>query len=176
MALKLEDKEEIVTELAKIANTAVSVIAADYRGLAVSEMTELRKNARSNGVLMRVYRNTLARRAIQGTPFACLHEILVGPMVLLFSPEEPGVAARLLRDFIKEHEMLEVKALVLSGELLGSDQLKSVANLPSREEALTQLVVVMQAPIVKLVRTLNEPVAQTVRVMGMVCNQRQAAN
>ena len=175
MALKLKDKEAIVTELTAVANTAVSAVAADYRGLTVSEMTELRTNARTSGVVMRVYRNTLARRAIAGTPFACLHEVLVGPLVLLFSPEEPGTAARLLRDFIKKHEALEVKALVLSGELLDADQLKAVASLPSREEALTQLVAVMQAPITKFVRTLNEPVAQVVRVMGMVREQRQAA-
>lgn len=175
MALKLKNKKAIVTELTEVANTAVSAIAADYRGLTVSEMTELRKNARSNGVLMRVYRNTLARRAIEGTPFACLHEVLVGPMVLLFSPEEPGTAARLLRDFIKKHEALEVRGLVLSGELLGAEQLKSVASLPSREEALTQLAAVIQAPITKFVRTLNEPVAQAVRVMGRVRDQRQAA-
>lgn len=175
MALKIKDKKAIVTELTEVANTAVSAIAADYRGLTVSEMTELRKNARSNGVLMRVYRNTLARRAIEGTPFACLHEVLVGPMVLLFSPEEPGTAARLLRDFIKEHETLEVKALVLSGELLEADQLKAVASLPSREEALAQLAAVFQAPVTKFVRTLNEPVAQAVRVMGRVRDERQAA-
>ncbi|WP_423063433.1 50S ribosomal protein L10 [Candidiatus Paracoxiella cheracis] len=175
MALKLKDKEAIVAELTEVASTALSAVAADYRGLTVSEVTELRKSARKNGVLMRVYRNTLARRAIKGTPFACLHEVLVGPLVLLFSTEEPGAAARLLRDFVKEHEALEVRALVLGGELLGADQLKAVASLPSREEALAQLVSVMQAPITKFVRTLNEPVAQVVRVMGQVRDQRQAA-
>ncbi len=175
MALTLDDKKTIVAELAEVVGKSVSAIAADYRGLTVSEMTELRANARRVGVLMRVYRNTLARKAIEETTFACLKEALVGPIVLLFSQDEPGAAARLLHEFIKVHKALEVRGLVLDGNLLAPEQLEAIASLPSREEALIQLVAVMQAPVTKFVRTLKEPVAQMVRVMGAVCDKQKAA-
>lgn len=175
MALNLEQKKVIVGELAVIVKSAISAVAADYRGLTVSQMTDLRTRARQQGVKMRVYRNTLARRAFEDTQFACLRDALVGPIVLLFSQDEPGAAARLLRDFIKDNERLEVRALALDGQLLGPDQLKSVASLPSRNEALASLAAVMQAPIAKMVRTFNEPVAQFARVLGQVRDQKQAA-
>ncbi len=172
--MRLEDKKAVIAELTDMANTSVSVIAADYRGLTVSEMTELRKSARNSGVYMRVYRNTLARRAIKETPFACLTEALVGPIVLLFSREEPGAAARLVKDFTKKNDRLEVCALALGDGLLGPDRLSAVASLPSKDEALAQLMSVMQAPITKFVRTLREPYAQAVRVMGAVRDAKQA--
>lgn len=175
MALKPEDKKAIVAELTEVAGTAVSAVAADYRGLTVSEMTDLRAKARSNGVKMRVYRNTLARRAIEGTEFACLKEVLVGPLVLMFSLEEPGAAARILRDFIKTHKAFEVRALAMGGALLAANQLDAVASLPSREEALSQLAAMLNAPVTQFVRTLKEPVAQFVRVMAAVRDQKQAA-
>ncbi len=175
MVLKLEDKKAQVEQLRSVIETSVSAIAADYRGLTVSEMTELRKTARNSNVFLRVYRNTLARRAIEDTEFACLHETLVGPIVLFFSQDDPGAAARLIRDFVKTNERLEVRALVLEGKLLAADQLKAVASLPSREEALSQLAAVMQAPVTKFVRTLREPYAQAVRVMGAVRDQKEAA-
>lgn len=174
MALNLEQKKSIVDELAEVAKASISVVAADYRGLTVSEMTELRSVARDKGVKMRVYRNTLARRALKGTDFECLREALVGPMVLLFAQDEPGAAARLLRDFQKKSDQLEVKALALDGRTMGADQLEAVASLPSRDEALASLAAVLQAPVAKFVRTLNEPVAQAVRVMGQVRDQKQA--
>jgi large subunit ribosomal protein L10 len=124
---------------------------------------------------MRVYRNTLARRAVEGTQFACMVEALTGPLVLFFSLEEPSAAARLIRDFIKSNQKLEVKALAIDGELLAADQLKSMADLPSRDEAIALLMSVMQAPTTKFVRTLNEPVAQFARVMGQIRDQKQAA-
>lgn len=175
MAIKIDEKKAIVSELTEIANNAVSAIAADYRGLTVSEMTELRTKSRSAGVHMRIYRNTLARRAIKETSFACLTDVLVGPIVLLMSTDEPSAAARLLREFIKEHEKLEVRALALNGKLLAADQLKAVASLPSKEEALAQLLSVMKAPITKFVRTLREPYAQAVRVMAAVRDKKEAA-
>ncbi len=175
MVLKLEDKKAIVAELTELATNAISAVAADYRGLTVSELTELRSNARKAKVTMRVYRNTLARRAVEGTHMACLIESLVGPIVLFFAHEEPGAAARLIRDFVKSHENLEVRALALDGQLLGPDQLKAVASLPSRDEAIAQLMSVMQAPVTKFVRTLKEPVAQTVRVIAAVRDQKEAA-
>ncbi len=174
MALNLEQKKAMVAELSDIAGKALSAVAADYRGLTVSEMTQLRKTARENGVWLRVYRNTLARRALSETEFACLQDTLVGPIVLFFAQEEPGAAARLLRDFLKDgHDKLEVKALVVDGKLLSADQLKAVASLPSKQEALAMLCAVLQAPVVKFVRTLNEPVAQVVRVMGQVHEKKQ---
>ena len=173
--LRLEDKQAIVAELNQVASSAVSAIAADYRGLTVTDMTALRKEARDKGVFMRVYRNTLARRAVKGTSLACLNDALTGPIVLFFAQEEPGIAARLVRDFIKQNENLEVKALAIDGQLLGPDQLKAVASLPSRDEAIARLMSVMQAPVTKFVRTLNEPVAQFARVMGQIRDQKQAA-
>lgn len=172
--LNIEDKKAIVAELNGVANAAVSAIAADYRGLTVSEVTQLRANARKSSVHMRVYRNTLARRALQDTSFACLNDALVGPIVLLFSQDEPGAAARLVRDFVKEHEAFEVRALALDGQLLGPDSLKAIASLPSRDEALAQLMSVMQAPVTKMVRTVNETVAQFVRVVAAVRDKKQA--
>lgn len=173
MALNLEQKKAIVAELSEVAKHAVSAVAADYRGLTVSEMTKLRQNARRSGVAMRVYRNTLARLAMKDTSYACLDDVLSGPMVLLFSQHEPGAAARLVRSFVKEHERLTVRALVLDGTLMTPEKLNAVASLPSREEALTQLAVVLLAPITKLVRTFNEPVAQTVRVMAAIRDKKK---
>ena len=175
MTLRLEDKEAIVAELREVAMKAISVVAADYRSLPVSAMTDLHKSAREKGVHMRVYRNTLARRAVQDTRFACLVTALTGPIVLFFSQDEPGAAARLLRDFVKTNEKLQVRALVLDGRLLGPEHLVAVAELPSRDEAIARLMSVMQAPVTKFVRTLNEPVAQFMRVMGQIRDQKQAA-
>lgn len=175
MTLRFDDKKAIVTELATLVESSISAVAADYRGLTVSEMTELRGNARKAGVVMKVYRNTLARRAVEGTSFACLTDALTGPIVLLFAQEEPGAAARLLRDFMKTNDKLAVRALALDGKLLGADQLKAVASLPSRDEALAQLLSVMKAPITKFVRTVREPYAQAVRVMGAVRDKKEAA-
>ncbi len=176
MTLNIEQKKAIVSELSDVAKNAISAAAADYRGLTVCEMTDLRETARKQGVMLKVYRNTLARRALEETEFACLRDALVGPVVLLFSQDEPGAAARLLRDFVKKHDQLEVKALALDGKLLGPEQLKAVASLPSRHDAITQFACVLQAPVTKLVRTFNEPVAQFVRVMGQIRDQKQAVS
>lgn len=175
MTLNLEQKKAIVAELSDIAQQAISAVAADYRGLTVSEMSELRKTARNAGVTMRVYRNTLARRAFKKTPYACLDKVLTGPIVLFFSQQELGAAARVIEKFIKKHEQLEVKALALGGELLLADKLKAVAQLLSREEALSQLAAVLLAPVTKFFRTLNEPVAQVVRVVAAIQDQKKAA-
>lgn len=174
MALNLEDKKAIVAKISEIAGSALSAVAAEYRGSTVSVMNALRKNARKSNVSVGVFRNTLARRALENTEFACLSEILTGPIVLLFSQEDPGSAARVLRDF-EFAEQLTVRGLALSGKLLPATQLKAVASLPTREEALTQLVTVMKAPITKFVRTLNEPTAQMVRVFGAVADKKKAA-
>jgi len=173
--LNLADKKALVAEMGEIVNSSISAVVADYRGLTVAEMTRLRVVAREKGVVVRVFRNTLARRAVQETAFACLTEALVGPVILLFSQHEPGAAAKLVRDFIKECEKFEVKALALDGSLLGPEQLKAVASLPSYDEAVAQLMSVMIAPVTKLARTTSETVAQVVRVISAVGDKKKAA-
>jgi large subunit ribosomal protein L10 len=174
VALNLEDKMAMVSELSATAANALSVVAADYRGTSVSTMNELRKEARNNGVAMRVFRNTLTKRALKDTEFACLSDVLTGPIVLFFALEDPGAAARLIRDF-KTAETIQVRGLALSGKLLGPDQLKAVASLPTRHEALGRLACVIKAPVTKFVRTLNEPVAQAVRAFNAVAQQKKEA-
>lgn len=175
MALKLEDKKLIVADVAKVAGDANFAIIASYRGLTVAQMTALRAKARQAGVFMRVVRNTLARLAVQNTNFACLQEALVGPMILIFSPQDPGDTARLVRDFAKENKLLEVKALSFGNTLLAANELEAVANLPTRDQAIAMLMAVLQAPVTKLVRTLAEPYAQVARVLSAVAEKKQAA-
>jgi len=171
--LKLNDKKEIVAEVAEVASDAVSVLAADYRGLTASEMTELRSNARNANVKLRIVRNTLARKAFIGTDYEALNDSLVGPIMLAFSSEEPGATARLMRDFAKDHEKLEVKAISLGGQMFDSSQLDAVAKLPTKDEAIATLLSVMQAPITKLVRTMAEPHAKLVRTLAAVRDSKQ---
>ncbi len=174
MALRLEQKREIVAEVNQAAGSALSAVLADYRGLTVSEMTELRAKARSSGVYLRVVRNTLAKRAVEGTQYECLNEALVGPTLLAFSKDEPGSAARLIKDCAKDYEALEVKALSIDGILLDAGQLDRVAKLPTKDEAIALLMAVMQAPITKLARTLNEVPGKLVRTLAAVRDAKQA--
>ncbi len=174
MALKLEDKKAIVNEVAAVASHAVSAGVADYRGLTVAEMTALRSKADSAGIYLRVVRNTLARRAVENTDFACLQEVLGGSVLLAFSKDDPGAVARLLRDFIKEYEKLTVCGLSLSGKLLSGSDLEMVARLPTRDQALAMFMLVMLAPITKLVRTMVEPYAMLVRAVAAVRDSRSA--
>src|SRR5262249_11653034 len=150
-------KKAIVDQVSKVAGNAVFAIVASYRGLTVEQMTTLRAKARAIGVFLKVVRNTLACRAVKDTPFACLEEALVGPMVLLFASEDPGEAARLIREFSKENKLLEVQALSFGVTLLPAKELEAVANLPSRNEAIALFMSVLKAPITKLVRTMAEP-------------------
>lgn len=168
MTLKLEGKKQIVAAVTDSAKMAVSVVVVDYRGMDVASLTAFRAKARDMGVGVRVVRNTLARRALEGTNHACLNDALVGPMMLLFGLNEPGSAARLVRDFMDECEQLEVKALSLDGLLLAADQLKVVASLPSLDEALARLMATMLAPVTQLARTIQEPVAQVVRATAAI--------
>lgn len=176
MALNIEDKKAIVAEVANVASTALSAIAAEYRGLTVKQMTELRARARASGVYLKIARNKLMRRALEGTEFACMQDSLVGPLLLAFSKEDPGAAARLFRDFVKTAEALQVKSLAISGQLLGPEQLGAMADLPTREQALATLCRVMKAPVEQFVRTLAEPAAQFVRVVAAVGDQKQQQN
>ena len=175
MALTLERKKAVVEEVAEVARAAFSAIAADYRGLSVAEMTSLRVNARNAGVYLRVVRNTLARRALEGTDFACMREGLTGPLILAFSRDEPGSAARVMRDYAKENEKLVIKLVSFNGALLDASDVARLASLPTKEEAISQLMSVMTAPIAKLVRTLAEPQAKLVRTLAAIRDQKQAA-
>jgi len=173
--LTLEQKQSVVAAVADVAGSAHSVIAAEYRGMTVAQMTELRVQARDSGVYMRVVPNTLARRAFEGTDYDCMRDALVGPLVLAFSQEEPGAAARVLEKFAKSNDRLVVKAIGFGGKLLDAGQIGVLATLPTRDEALSQLLGVMKAPIGKFVRTLAEPHAKLVRTIAAVRDQKQAA-
>jgi len=173
--LKLEDKKALVEEMAEVAQKAQSVVAAEYRGLTVAQMTELRAKARSAGVYMRVVKNTLARRALAGTSFEPLGPALKGPLVLAFSRDEPGAAARVVKDFGKANEKLVATLVSLGGQVLPGKDLEKVASLPTREQALAILLGVLKAPIEKLVRTLAEPQAKLARTLAAVREQKQAA-
>ena len=175
MALGLEDKKAIVAEVSEVAESALSAVIADYRGLTVGQMTALRKQAREGGVYLKVVRNTLARRAVEGTDFECMQEALVGPTVLAFSQEDPGAAARLIKDFAKENAELEVKALSISGQLLGAEQIDVLAKMPTLDQARAMLMSVMIAPVTKLARTLNEFPGSITRVMAAVADEKKKA-
>jgi large subunit ribosomal protein L10 len=175
MALNLEDKKALVAEVAKVAAQAQSVVAAEYRGLTVGQMTELRAKARRQGVYMRVVKNTLARRALAGTSFESVGPKLKGPVVLAFSKDDPGAAARVVKDFAKGHDKLVATLVALGGQVLPAGELDRVASLPTREQALSMLLGVLKAPMSKLVRTLAEPPAKLARTLAAVREQKQAA-
>jgi large subunit ribosomal protein L10 len=172
--LTLEQKQAVVTEVNAVAAKAHSAVAAEYRGITVTQMTELRKNARSSGVYLRVVKNTLAGRALAGTDFECLKPGLKGPLLLAFSSEEPGAAARLLKDFAKGNEKLVVTALAVGGRLLPASEIDRLASMPTRPQALSLLLGALQAPLTKLARTLAEPTAKLVRTFAAVRDQKQA--
>ena len=175
MALRLEDKRTIVAEVNEAAGSALSAVLADYHGLTVDEMTNLRKQARESGVYLRVVRNTLLKRAVEGTEYECMTDALTGPTVLGFSTEDPGAAARLFKDFAKENEALEVKALAVGGQLLEASQIDVLAKLPTRDQAISMLMSVMQAPVTKLAQTLNEVPGKLVRTLAAVRDDKQQA-
>ena len=148
---------------------------ADYRGVTVSSLTSLRKKAREEGVYLRVVRNTLLKRAVDGTQYECIREVLTGPTILAFSMEDPGAAARVLKDFAKENDKFEVKALSVGGKLLGADQIDALAKLPTYDQAVSMLMSVMLAPVTKLVQTFNEVPTKVTRAVAAVRDQKQAA-
>ncbi len=166
MALRLEDKKALVKEVNAVAGDAVTAVAAEYRGLSVSQMTELRKNARNAGVYLRVVKNTLARRAVEGTEFECMQETLKGPILLAFAKDDPGAAARVIKDFAKEHDALKAVSLSAGGQVMPGSDLAKLADLPTLDQARAMLLGVFQAPMSKLVRTLAEPSAMLARTMA----------
>lgn len=175
MALRLEDKQQIVAEVNEVAAGALSAVVADYRGMTVGQLTELRALARSGGVYLRVVRNTLAKRAVVGTEFECLDPALVGPSLFAFSLEDPGAAARVLKDAVKAHDALEVRAIALGGKLMDGSQLDVVAKLPTKDQAISMLMSVMNAPITKLAQTLDAIPTKLVRTVVAVKDQKEQA-
>lgn len=175
MALSFNEKEAIVAEVAEVANSALSVVVAEYAGLESTDMDDLRAKAREGGVYLRVVKNTLARRALEGTEYACLQESLVGPLLMAFSQEDPGSAARVVKDFTKENDKLAVKALSIGGQLLEASELDRLAKLPTKDQAISMLMSVMQAPVTKLARTLNEVPGKLVRTVAAIRDDKQAA-
>jgi len=168
VTLNLAAKKAIVEEVAEVASKAISAVVADYRGLTVNQMTQLRSEARKAGVYLRVVRNTLTRRAFQNTDFECMSEKLVGPLLIALSLQAPSDAARLLKDFTKTFDKLEVKALSVGGKIYAANQIDAVASLPTRDEAISKLMYVMKAPVEKFVRTLAEPHAKLVRTVAAI--------
>ena len=175
MSLTLEQKQSIVAEVNAVASKAQAAIAAEYAGLSVAQMTALRTKARDAGVYVKVVKNTLARRAVAGTAFECLTEKLAGPLVLVFSAEDPGAGARVVRDFVKDNQKLQPVAIAFGGQVRGPEDLLALATLPTRDEARARLLGVMQAPASQLVRTLAEPGAAFVRVLAAYRDKQQAA-
>ncbi|HVS24324.1 MAG TPA: 50S ribosomal protein L10 [Gammaproteobacteria bacterium] len=175
MSTTVEAKQAVVTEVAEIAKTAQSAVAAEYRGLTVGEMTQLRAQARASGVYVRVVKNTLARRAIEGTSFECMKGSLKGPLVLAFSRQDPGAAARVFKAFAKDHEKLVTVALSVGGELYPASDIGRLASLPTLDEARAGLLRVLNAPLTRLVRTLAEPAAMLARTLKARGDQPPAA-
>lgn len=175
MSLTLDQKKAVVEEVAKMAASAHSAIAAEYRGLTVGEMTELRAKARNEGVYLRVVKNNLARRAVQGTDFECMANGFVGPLVLAFSQEDPGSAARVMKDFAKGHDKLVVKLVSIGGQLLAASDVDRLASMPTRDQAISMLMATMRAPLDKFARTLNEVPGKLVRTVAAVRDAKQGA-
>lgn len=175
MALNLEGKKAVVAEVAEVASVAYSAIAAEYHGLTVSQMTALRVAARNENVYLRVIRNTLARRAVEGTDFACMQDGMTGPLVFGFSTEDPGAVARVMSDFAKDNKQFEVKMVSLGGKLLPATDIDKLAKMPTKDQAISILMGTMKAPIEKFVRTLQAPTSKMVRTFAAVRDAKEAA-
>lgn len=174
MALNLNQKKEVVAELAGVAASAHSLVAAEYLGLTVSQLTDLRKKARENGVYLKVAKNTLVSRAVENTDYAVIQDELTGPLLYAFSKEDPGAAGRLIKDFAKTAEKLKPRLVSLGGQKYPGSHVDVLASLPTREQALAMLVGLIAQPATMLVRVLAEPAASTARVINAV-GQAKAA-
>ena len=174
MGLSLEEKQAVVSEIAKQLVGAQAVIVAEYRGLDVSAVTDLRTKARKSGMYLRVLKNTLARRAVKGTPFEKLSDQMAGPLMYGIA-QDPVAGAKVLAAFAKDHEQFVIRGGAMSNALMSVKDVKALATLPSREELLAKLVGTMQAPIVKLVRTMNEVPGKFVRTLAAVRDAKPAS-
>jgi large subunit ribosomal protein L10 len=175
MSLNIEQKKAVVAEVHELAQSAQSLVAAEYRGLSVPQLTDLRTKARKSGVHMQIIKNTLARKAVAGTSFECISPQLKGPLILAFSKDDPGAAARVIKAFAKDNEKLVTTLVSIGGQVLPPKAIDQVASLPTREQALATLMGVLKAPIEKFVRTLAEPHAKLVRTVAAIRDQKQAA-
>jgi large subunit ribosomal protein L10 len=175
MALNLGQKKEVVAELANVAATAHSLVAAEYVGLTVAQLTELRKQARESGVFLKVAKNTLVRRAVEGTDYAGTSDQLIGPLLYAFSVEDPGAAGRLVKEFAKANDKLKARIVAIGGKVYPGTHVEVLASLPTRDQALGMLLSVMVQPATQLVRLLSEPASQLARVLGQVGEQKKAA-
>lgn len=175
MALNLEDKKALVAEVNAVAVDGLSAVVAEYRGLSAGQMTQLRAKAREGGTWLKVVKNTLAKRATQDTDFACLEPALVGPVILAISLEDPGAAARVMKDFAKENDALKVTAVSVGGDLLPASDLERLSKLPTREQALAILAGTIQAPVTKIARLFKEVPTKATRAVAAVRDQKQAA-
>ncbi|UPG91244.1 50S ribosomal protein L10 [Luteibacter aegosomaticola] len=155
MALNLSQKQEVVAELAEVAAKAHSLVAAEYAGTTVSQMTAMRKKARESGVFLKVVKNTLAARAVAGTEFEVVSDALTGPLLYAFSTEEPGAAGRLIKEFAKTNDKLKPKVVSIEGKLFGAGHVEVLASLPTREEALAMLARVLAEPVTMFARAVK---------------------
>jgi large subunit ribosomal protein L10 len=174
LSLNLEEKKAVVAEVSEQVSKAQAIVVAEYRGLPVGDMTSLRAQARKSGVYLRVLKNTLVRRAVDGTPFSGLADQMVGPLVFGISTD-PVSAAKVLNDFAKANDKFVIKAGALPNQVMDANGIKALASLPSREELLSKLLGTMQAPVAQFVRTLNEVPTKFVRGLAAVRDQKQAA-
>jgi len=175
MSLNLEQKKAVVAEVHELALHSQSLVAAEYRGLSVPQLTSLRDKARKSGVHMQIIKNTLARKAVSGTSFECISPQLKGPLILAFSKDDPGAAARVIKAFAKDNDKLVTTLVSIGGQVLPPKAIDQVASLPTREQALATLLGVLKAPIEKFVRTLAEPHAKLVRTVAAIRDQKEAA-
>ena len=175
MGLKLSEKQAVVTEIAGVVAKASVIVVAEYRGLEVGNITVLRRQARESGVYLRVLKNSLARRAVEGTPFALLAAKMVGPLIYGISTD-PVAAAKVLNGFAKDNDKLVIKAGAMANYLMDVNGVKALATMPSREELLSTLLGTMQAPITQFVRTLNEVPTKFVRGLAAVRDAKEPAS
>ncbi|WP_024891239.1 50S ribosomal protein L10 [Luteimonas huabeiensis] len=174
MALNLNQKKEVVAELAEVAASAHSLVAAEYMGLTVGQLTDLRKKARESGVYLKVAKNTLVSRAVADTDYAVIADELTGPLLYAFSKEDPGAAGRLIKDFAKTADKLKPRLVSVGGQKYPGSHVDVLASLPTREQALAMLVGMMAQPATMLARVLAEPAASAARVINAV-GQAKAA-
>ena len=166
MALKIGEKKVVVQEIAEIASTAQSAVAAEYRGLTVQQLSLLRSNARELGVYVKVIKNNLVKIAIKDTSLECMDSSLKGPLIFAFSKDELGAAAKLVNDFKKDNDLLKPVAMAVNGELIDVEKLSQIAALPNRDQAISMLMAVMKLPIEKFVRTLSAPNIKLVQTLS----------
>ena len=172
MSLNLDEKKAVVAEVSAEVAKAQAIIVAEYRGLEVGNMTDLRRKARASGVYLRVLKNSLARRAVQGTPFEKLTDQLVGPLIYGIS-DDPVATAKVLSEFAKANDKLVIKGGAMPNAVISTAEVKALAALPSREELLSKLLGTMQAPVAQFVRTLNEVPTRFVRTLAAVRDARE---